>query len=180
MAVSWINIDQTGTMSVNARAATTVLEPLGDLDDARYNTAPGGACATPYALRVLQAELPNLIALDLRGCVELPVPSVTDVVRRAPNLRLLDLRACGELHVPGVPAAAQPQVVMIHGLLGEHGAGAPAAFASHEIDQFVAKQCVNVAADADAADADATAGADARWNRAAFVERIDRRHVLSA
>ena len=32
MAVSWINIDQTGTMSVNARAATTVLEPLGDAD----------------------------------------------------------------------------------------------------------------------------------------------------
>ena len=27
----------------------------------------------------LQAELPNLIALDLRGCVELPVPSVTDL-----------------------------------------------------------------------------------------------------
>ena len=84
----------------------------------------------------LQAELPNLIALDLRGCVELPVPSVTDVVRRAPNLRLLDLRTCGKLHVPGVPAAAQPQVVMIHGLLGENGAGAPAAAAP--IDQFIA------------------------------------------
>jgi hypothetical protein len=48
--------------------AADALNALGDLDDARYNTAPGGACATPYALRVLQAELPNLAAEeDSRG-----------------------------------------------------------------------------------------------------------------
>ena len=49
--------------------AADALNALGDLDDARYNTAPGGACATPHALRVLQAELPNLAAAeeDSRG-----------------------------------------------------------------------------------------------------------------
>ena len=56
--------------------AADALNALGDLDDARYNTAPGGACATPHALRVLQAELPNLAAAaeDSRGLRRAPPP----------------------------------------------------------------------------------------------------------
>ena len=71
------------------------LNALGDLDDARYNTAPGGACATPHALRVLQAELPNLAAAeeDSRG----------EAGRAAAVFHVIELVYAHELRVPSLP-----------------------------------------------------------------------------
>ena len=63
--------------------ASDTLNALGDLDDARYNTAPGGACAIPYAMRVLQVELPNLAAAEEDSRSDMARPTAAHAGYRA-------------------------------------------------------------------------------------------------
>ena len=42
-------------------AASEEMRALGDLDDPRYNTNADGSCATPFALRLIRADLPRLL-----------------------------------------------------------------------------------------------------------------------